>query len=203
VREWNKFTTQQSAAVTLTAGQKYYVEVLHKEGAGNDHFAVGWTRPGKSTIDVITSSYLSPYVDNLLANGSFESNSLNGWANWGNTQVVNTNASQGTYAARVGTASGGFAQEIHSGFAAGNTVRLEASAFADATASLIEVAVKFKNSSNQDVNAGATLSFNQTTYQTKYVDVTVPAGTAYIQVYAWKGTSSGYAYVDHLKLTKQ
>ncbi|HZG74887.1 MAG TPA: PA14 domain-containing protein, partial [Paenibacillus sp.] len=63
VREWNKFTTQQSAAVTLTAGQKYYVEVLHKEGAGNDHFSVGWTRPGKSTIDVITGTYLSPYAD--------------------------------------------------------------------------------------------------------------------------------------------
>ncbi|HZG56690.1 PA14 domain-containing protein [Paenibacillus sp.] len=203
VEEWNKYSSQQSTTVSLTAGQTYYVEVLHKEGAGNDHFSVGWIRPGRSTIDVITGSYLSPYVSNMLANGSFESNSLSGWANWGNSQVVNTNASQGTYAVRVGTGAGGIAQEIHSGFSAGNTVRLEASAFADSSASLVEVAVKFKNSSNQDVTSGATLSFNATSYQTKNVDVTVPSGTAYIQVYVWKGTNSGYAYVDNLKLTKQ
>ena len=31
-RQWNKFPTQKSAAITLTAGQRYYVEALQKEG---------------------------------------------------------------------------------------------------------------------------------------------------------------------------
>jgi chitodextrinase len=61
VREWNKHTTQQAAAVTLTAGQAYYFEVLHKEGAGGDNLAVGWTGPGISTITVISGSVLSSY----------------------------------------------------------------------------------------------------------------------------------------------
>ena len=61
-REWAKQTTQRSAAVNLTAGTRYYVEVLHKEGAGGDNVAVGWTGPGISTITVIGGSVLSPYT---------------------------------------------------------------------------------------------------------------------------------------------
>ncbi|MFD0672790.1 fibronectin type III domain-containing protein [Cohnella sp. GCM10027633] len=61
VREWNKHTTQQSGAITLTAGQPYYFEILHKEGGGGDNLAVGWTGPGISTITVIGGSYLSQY----------------------------------------------------------------------------------------------------------------------------------------------
>jgi len=59
--QWNKQSTQQSSAISLTAGQSYYFEILHKEGAGGDHFAVGWTGPGISTITVVSGSYLSAY----------------------------------------------------------------------------------------------------------------------------------------------
>ena len=38
--------TQRSAGINLTAGQKYYIEVLHKEATGGDHFAVSWQGPG-------------------------------------------------------------------------------------------------------------------------------------------------------------
>src|SRR4051812_19507162 len=31
-RQWTKYAEQQSVAIALTGGQKYYVEVLHKEG---------------------------------------------------------------------------------------------------------------------------------------------------------------------------
>ncbi|NBC68376.1 hypothetical protein GT003_05125 [Paenibacillus sacheonensis] len=61
VREWTKHTNQQSASITLTAGQPYYFEILHKEGGGGDNLAVGWTGPGISTITVIGGSYLSAY----------------------------------------------------------------------------------------------------------------------------------------------
>jgi hypothetical protein len=60
-REWNKYSTQQSAAINLTGGQKYYIEVLHKEGSGGDNIAVAWQGPGISQ-QVIAGSYLSPIV---------------------------------------------------------------------------------------------------------------------------------------------
>ncbi|MBD0256043.1 MAG: right-handed parallel beta-helix repeat-containing protein, partial [Cytophagales bacterium] len=61
-REWNKYPSQMSGVVALQANQKYYVEVLHKEGAGGDNLAVGWMIPGTATIDVIPGSVLSPFV---------------------------------------------------------------------------------------------------------------------------------------------
>ncbi len=60
-REWNKYSTQQSATINLVAGQKYYIEVLHKESNGGDNVAVAWQGPG-ITQQVITGSYLSPFV---------------------------------------------------------------------------------------------------------------------------------------------
>lgn len=65
-REWNKYPSQKSAAVTLTAGVKYYVEALMKEGGGGDNLAVGWRKPsdGAGTIptEVIPGSALSRYA---------------------------------------------------------------------------------------------------------------------------------------------
>lgn len=45
-RQWTKSTTQKSANITLTAGKAYYIEALHKEGAGGDHLSVAWQGPG-------------------------------------------------------------------------------------------------------------------------------------------------------------
>ncbi|MBC8135941.1 MAG: DNRLRE domain-containing protein, partial [Fibrella sp.] len=62
-REWNKLPEQKSAVKSLTAGQKYYVEVLMKEGAGGDNLVVGWLKPGQSgTVpsEVVPGSALSP-----------------------------------------------------------------------------------------------------------------------------------------------
>jgi photosystem II stability/assembly factor-like uncharacterized protein len=68
-KEWNTYSTQQSASVSLTAGQRYYIEVLHKEGFGGDNVAVAWQGPG-ITQQVIDGSYLSPYV--LLKSATIE-----------------------------------------------------------------------------------------------------------------------------------
>lgn len=59
-REWNKYPEQPSVPVSLTAGRKYYIEVLHKEGTGGDNIAVAWTGPGISQA-VIDGAYLSPW----------------------------------------------------------------------------------------------------------------------------------------------
>ncbi len=45
-REWTKEVNQQSAPISLVAGQKYYIEALMKEGGGGDNLAVRWLRPG-------------------------------------------------------------------------------------------------------------------------------------------------------------
>jgi uncharacterized repeat protein (TIGR02543 family) len=60
-RQWTKFASQKSASINLTAGQKYYIEVLHKEATGGDHFAVAWEGPG-IPLTVIGGNLISPFV---------------------------------------------------------------------------------------------------------------------------------------------
>jgi ELWxxDGT repeat protein len=62
--EYTKFATQTSPLITLTAGKRYYIEALHKQGVGSDHVSVVWTKPsGAREVGPIPGSYLSPYVD--------------------------------------------------------------------------------------------------------------------------------------------
>jgi chitodextrinase len=48
-REWNKYPTQKSIAITLTAGQLYFIEAFAKDGTQGDNLAVGWSKPGQPT----------------------------------------------------------------------------------------------------------------------------------------------------------
>ncbi len=78
-REWDKFPDdQESAPVTLEAGQKYYVDVWFKEGSGGDGVAVGWGGPGIGEgPEVISGEYISPVVGptNFIAANPSPSNS--------------------------------------------------------------------------------------------------------------------------------
>ncbi|WP_133659749.1 T9SS type A sorting domain-containing protein, partial [Hymenobacter sp. UV11] len=60
--DFSRFAAQQSAPVTLTAGQKYYVEVLHKQGWGPGYVAVAWLRPDGVRQEPIPGSSLIPFV---------------------------------------------------------------------------------------------------------------------------------------------
>jgi hypothetical protein len=64
-REWNKFGSQKSAPINLTAGTRYYVEALQKEATGGDNLAVGWAKPTDQSTsapsEVIPGSVLSPF----------------------------------------------------------------------------------------------------------------------------------------------
>lgn len=52
-RDWEKYpSAQRSVPVTLQAGVRYYVEVLHKQGTGSGHVAVAWQPPGGSRAPV-------------------------------------------------------------------------------------------------------------------------------------------------------
>lgn len=61
--QFNKFPSQQSAPVNLQAGHRYYIEVLHKEGAGGDHLTVAWQLPDGITEIPIRGNRLLPYTN--------------------------------------------------------------------------------------------------------------------------------------------
>jgi len=72
-REWNKFSSQKSIAITLKAGQKYYVEALQKQGGGGDNLSVQWQLPNGTVESPLPGKYLSPYVANQLSTASLKS----------------------------------------------------------------------------------------------------------------------------------
>ncbi|MCW1923424.1 PA14 domain-containing protein [Luteolibacter arcticus] len=57
VEAWDTGASQKSAARTLIAGKRYYIETRHREGTGGDHVAVAWEGPG-ITRKVIANEYL-------------------------------------------------------------------------------------------------------------------------------------------------
>ncbi|MBE3070712.1 MAG: lamin tail domain-containing protein, partial [Planctomycetes bacterium] len=65
-RQWSWYPSQQSAAIYLEAGQRYYVEALQKEGGSGDNLAVAWwfNYAGQplDTLAPIPGAYLSPYT---------------------------------------------------------------------------------------------------------------------------------------------
>lgn len=70
-REWTNANAATSPLLWLEAGQRYFVEVRHKAGAGADHVSVGWLKPGEggtnpaavtSPTEVVPGYVLSPYV---------------------------------------------------------------------------------------------------------------------------------------------
>ncbi|MEI7957004.1 MAG: PA14 domain-containing protein, partial [Verrucomicrobiota bacterium] len=50
--------SEQVAKVTLKQGQRYYVEILHKQMSKEDFCMVGWVVPGGSSPEVIGSEFL-------------------------------------------------------------------------------------------------------------------------------------------------
>ena len=85
IHQWNAQTNQQTKWLSLVAGQKYYVEILHKAGTtAPDHWSVGWLQdptgtnaaPGSIVPGYVLSRYYPQpvavlpgtlYAANLLA----------------------------------------------------------------------------------------------------------------------------------------
>jgi parallel beta-helix repeat protein len=60
--QFNKFSSQQSVQIKLQAGQAYYIEVLHKQGAGGANLTVEWKLPDNTVELPIPGKRLSPYT---------------------------------------------------------------------------------------------------------------------------------------------
>ncbi len=73
-RQWTKYSAQQSIPISLTAGTKYYIEVIHIEDALGDNLAVGWKLPNDVMERPIPGSRLSQYAAPLTAAIIFPSN---------------------------------------------------------------------------------------------------------------------------------
>lgn len=58
-QQWDRYGSQQSVSIQLTAGQRYYIEVLHKQADQKDNLTVAWQIPGQERT-VIEGVYLSP-----------------------------------------------------------------------------------------------------------------------------------------------
>jgi uncharacterized protein (DUF1800 family) len=63
VADFANHASQASAVITLTAGQKYAFEILHKEEWSTDHCTVMWQQPGQDFMSEITGEYLAPPTD--------------------------------------------------------------------------------------------------------------------------------------------
>jgi hypothetical protein len=67
-RQWNLLPGQRSGWLALKAGQRYYIEILHKAGKGSgDHWSVGWlldpTGTNTAPAGVVPGYVLAPFVD--------------------------------------------------------------------------------------------------------------------------------------------
>ena len=65
--ELNKYPNQVSRDVKLCNGSRYYIEVIHKQGAGDGFVQVFWLRPGDADFQLISSGYLSSYSDDIVS----------------------------------------------------------------------------------------------------------------------------------------
>ncbi len=63
--EFTKYPEQTSATIALQAGVYYYVEILHKEGSGDDHVSLYWQTPTNSTRTIVPGSVLARWQDCL------------------------------------------------------------------------------------------------------------------------------------------
>lgn len=64
INQWDKYSTQVSTGtINLAQGQRYYIEVLHKEGNGADHVEVGWRLPAGTMERPIPGNRIIPFED--------------------------------------------------------------------------------------------------------------------------------------------
>ena len=80
-RQWDKHTEQKSVAIYLQAGKQYYIETLHKEGAGGDHISVGWQlTDGTLERPIPGKRFLAPATATQARRESGDKNDLEGFA---------------------------------------------------------------------------------------------------------------------------
>lgn len=78
--QWTKYASQISEQIHLEQGKQYYLEVLHRESSGGDHFAVAW-ESASTSFQVIGGSSIAPYIAGVSGNlsGDFQQGYTRGY----------------------------------------------------------------------------------------------------------------------------
>ncbi|WP_375417860.1 right-handed parallel beta-helix repeat-containing protein [uncultured Hymenobacter sp.] len=61
--DYTRYASQQSAAVNLVAGKRYYIEALHKQSWGPGYVSVTWRLPDGRREEPIAGTHLSPLIE--------------------------------------------------------------------------------------------------------------------------------------------
>lgn len=135
-----------------------------------------------------------------LAQSGFESG-MEGWVDWGNSQVVDgAGAAGSSRALRVGTGAGGAASSA-TGLVAGATYRLTGQLKVSAPTEVAYLGVYFLDASGVKLGERAAPA-SSTGYALTTVDITAPASASVAVVYVWKNAGSGYAFLDDVVLAR-
>lgn len=108
-------STQKSAVKNLVAGQRYYVEVMHRQGPADEHLEVAWTGPDITTPTIIPGSALQPFDINVAPTWSGAPYSFTVTTDAANNAPVGTVSATDpeggvkTYAILNGNSAGAFA----------------------------------------------------------------------------------------------
>lgn len=72
-KSWDASPSQRSGPILLDAGEKYFLEVIHKENTRSDYLSVAWSGPG-FTLTVLTDEYLKPMsqADTISGEGAYK-----------------------------------------------------------------------------------------------------------------------------------
>ena len=76
-RGFDNAAQQKSSPIQLMGSRRYYIEVLHAEGTGDDNLAVAWRGPGIPLRTVIDGQYLAPAM--VLPGGSIGAGPAGWW----------------------------------------------------------------------------------------------------------------------------
>ncbi len=60
-RDWHNFNSQTSKTRELVAGERYFIEALFKDAAGDGELSVGWAGPGIDGVQVIGGEFLTAF----------------------------------------------------------------------------------------------------------------------------------------------
>jgi hypothetical protein len=122
----------QSALITLSAGQRYHIEILHKEAGGGDHLSVAWQTPGGNAPANGSAPIPGQFFESIADVADPEFAGLQAW--WkmdegGGTVAADSMAggADGTLAAPVWTSgrlSGGLAFDGNDRITCGNSASL-------------------------------------------------------------------------------
>ncbi len=162
----------------------------------DERYASVFGNPAVITRDqVVLPAPDAPPSSGLITNGGFENNLASWTITPGTASVVTWPVASGSKALQIGSSSvWGFAHQNPVGWQVGTTYRLTAKGRMGSAGASFKVGFKGNNFDQS-------LTFSSTSYEQKQIDVTVPAGATWTQVYVSRAISSNYGFADDISLT--